>query len=78
MKNFFYALLCGVFGLALAGCNTTRGVGQDIQAAGESIEDRDWELGNDPHLSASVFHQRGLSRCDGRCASALLGTDSHA
>ncbi len=39
MKKFIVALIFGVFGLSLAGCNTTRGVGQDIQAAGESIED---------------------------------------
>ena len=27
------------FALALAGCNTVRGVGQDVQKAGEKIED---------------------------------------
>ena len=27
------------FMLALAGCNTVRGMGQDIQKAGETIED---------------------------------------
>jgi predicted small secreted protein len=31
-------LACG-FVVLLAGCNTTKGVGQDIQAAGSGIED---------------------------------------
>ena len=33
--NLFFATL--LF-MALAGCNTVKGVGQDIQKAGESIE----------------------------------------
>ncbi len=32
-------LLAAVFTVALAGCNTVKGVGQDIQKAGEKIED---------------------------------------
>src|SRR5262245_34817341 len=31
------AVACGI-GLAIAGCNTTRGVGQDVQAAGRGVE----------------------------------------
>jgi predicted small secreted protein len=33
------ALLALSFALALAGCNTLRGAGQDIQKAGSAIED---------------------------------------
>ena len=32
-------LIAVAFMLVLAGCNTVRGVGQDIQKAGETIED---------------------------------------
>ena len=32
-------LLALSFALALAGCNTVRGAGQDVQKAGEKIED---------------------------------------
>lgn len=32
-------LLAAAFTVALAGCNTVKGVGQDIQKAGEKIED---------------------------------------
>lgn len=28
-----------VFGFSLAGCNTTEGAGEDIEAAGEAIDD---------------------------------------
>jgi predicted small secreted protein len=31
------ALLCGV-AVAIAGCNTTKGAGKDIEAAGQGIE----------------------------------------
>ena len=33
------ALIAAAFVFALAGCNTVKGVGQDIQKAGEKIED---------------------------------------
>lgn len=33
------ALLVTLFGTVLAGCNTTRGIGQDIEATGEVIEE---------------------------------------
>jgi predicted small secreted protein len=33
------ALLALSFTLALAGCNTLRGMGQDVQKAGTAIED---------------------------------------
>jgi predicted small secreted protein len=33
------ALLALSFALALAGCNTVKGAGQDIQKAGSAIED---------------------------------------
>ncbi len=33
------AALFGLLGLSLTGCNTTEGVGQDIEAAGEGIQD---------------------------------------
>jgi predicted small secreted protein len=38
MKTFISSLILG-FCLGLAGCNTVKGVGQDIQKAGEKIED---------------------------------------
>ncbi len=37
MKNF-NALLLLVTVLAIAGCNTVKGVGQDLQKAGQTIE----------------------------------------
>ena len=38
MKTITAAALFA-FALTLAGCNTVRGMGQDIQKAGEKIED---------------------------------------
>ena len=38
MKLSFIALITGLL-LVLAGCNTVKGVGQDLQKAGEKIED---------------------------------------
>lgn len=35
MKKLVVLILCA---LALAGCNTVRGVGQDIEKAGEAIQ----------------------------------------
>lgn len=32
-------LIAMTFGFALSGCNTVKGVGQDLQKAGEKIED---------------------------------------
>lgn len=37
MKSF--AILLAAVTIALAGCNTVKGVGQDIQKAGEKLED---------------------------------------
>jgi predicted small secreted protein len=37
MKSFIFGLLA-VAALALAGCNTVKGVGQDLQKAGSAIE----------------------------------------
>ena len=39
MKKSIATLLAVSFALALAGCNTIRGAGQDIQKAGTAIED---------------------------------------
>ncbi|HSH92221.1 MAG TPA: entericidin A/B family lipoprotein [Ramlibacter sp.] len=39
MKKTIATLVALSFALALAGCNTVRGAGQDIQKAGEKIED---------------------------------------
>jgi predicted small secreted protein len=39
MSRTRFALLLLFVCLGLAACNTMRGVGQDIQAAGEAIED---------------------------------------
>ncbi len=33
------SIIALVFSFALAGCNTVKGVGQDIQKAGEKLED---------------------------------------
>jgi predicted small secreted protein len=38
MKALISSLILG-FCIALTGCNTVKGVGQDIQKAGEKIED---------------------------------------
>ena len=38
MKNLI-ALIVGICVLLLVGCNTVKGVGQDLQKAGEKIED---------------------------------------
>ena len=38
MKTLISTLIFG-FCFALTGCNTVKGVGQDIQKAGEKIED---------------------------------------
>jgi predicted small secreted protein len=38
LKLFYlFALLC--MGLVASACNTTRGVGQDVEATGEAIEE---------------------------------------
>lgn len=34
-----WLVLFGVIGIAVAGCNTTAGVGRDIEATGDFIED---------------------------------------
>ena len=34
-----YLLVAAFFMLALSGCNTVKGVGKDLQRAGEKIED---------------------------------------
>jgi len=39
MKTRIATLLAVTLMLALAGCNTVRGAGQDIQKAGTAIED---------------------------------------
>lgn len=39
MKKTFATLIALSFAFVLAGCNTVKGVGQDIQKAGEKIED---------------------------------------
>ncbi|HMB58988.1 MAG TPA: entericidin A/B family lipoprotein [Xanthomonadales bacterium] len=38
MKTITLALLITVLSLTLGACNTTRGFGQDIQEAGEALE----------------------------------------
>lgn len=39
MKKFFVVLLTVGFVTALTGCETMKGLGKDIQKAGEAIED---------------------------------------
>ncbi|WP_071057986.1 entericidin A/B family lipoprotein [Pelistega sp. MC2] len=38
MKKSILVLLTAVFAIGLAGCETTKGVGKDIQNAGEKME----------------------------------------
>lgn len=42
-----WVLLVGFLGLAAAGCNTVEGVGEDIEAAGDAIEDSADETENE-------------------------------
>ena len=39
MKTFFYSIVLLIAGSSLAACNTTRGLGQDVEAAGEEVQD---------------------------------------
>ena len=39
MKRMFSSVFLAAFVLAVVGCNTVRGVGQDVQKVGEKIED---------------------------------------
>ena len=39
MRTAFLALLLSVSAILIAGCNTTRGFGQDVEATGEAIEE---------------------------------------
>ena len=39
MKKVTSAACLAIFVVAVTGCNTIRGVGQDVQKAGEKIED---------------------------------------
>lgn len=42
MKTLFHTLLVGILAtvaLSLAACNTMEGAGEDVKAAGESIQD---------------------------------------
>lgn len=39
MKTKILALFCALFAFGLTACNTTAGVGRDIEATGDAIED---------------------------------------
>lgn len=39
MKTLFYTMLLFASGFSLAACNTTRGLGQDVEATGEAVQD---------------------------------------
>lgn len=39
MKTFLYMMILLASGLSLAACNTTRGLGQDVEATGEAVQD---------------------------------------
>lgn len=39
MKNLAMGVLIALSALSLAACNTVRGAGQDVEAAGEEIQD---------------------------------------
>ena len=38
MKRILSTILLAAFAVAAVGCNTVKGVGQDVQKAGEKIE----------------------------------------
>lgn len=39
LKNYLMTAMLAAFALAATGCNTTKGIGQDIEAAGEEIQE---------------------------------------
>lgn len=39
MKKYFALIAATLFSLSLMGCNTMEGVGEDVEAGGEAIED---------------------------------------
>ncbi|MFI4861395.1 MAG: entericidin A/B family lipoprotein [Phycisphaerales bacterium JB063] len=39
MKKWMLLMMLGAFVVSLAGCNTLRGAGEDIEAGGEAIQD---------------------------------------
>ena len=39
MRTAFVAFLLSFAAILVAGCNTTRGLGQDVEATGEAIEE---------------------------------------
>jgi predicted small secreted protein len=39
MKRLLFVTCALVIGMALGGCNTVHGMGQDLQKAGEKIQD---------------------------------------
>ena len=39
MKNYFTMFFLLLSAIVITGCNTTRGVGQDVEAAGQKIEE---------------------------------------
>lgn len=39
MKKWMVLMMLGAFVVALAGCNTLKGAGEDIEAGGEAIQD---------------------------------------
>lgn len=39
MKKLMMLLLLGMFAVTLTACNTVEGVGEDIEAGGEAIQD---------------------------------------
>jgi predicted small secreted protein len=39
MKKMLLALVTGLVGFTLAGCNTMAGLGKDVERAGEKVQD---------------------------------------
>lgn len=39
MKSYLTVLLLALTGLGVSACNTTEGLGKDVEAAGEAIEE---------------------------------------
>ena len=39
MKTTLLTMLLSLLAVSISGCNTTRGIGQDVEATGEAIEE---------------------------------------
>ena len=57
MKRILSSALLAAFALAVVGCNTVKGVGQDVQKAGEKIEGAAKKIADArPHFGLGRLH----------------------